>query len=200
MELELPEFENPPTDPMPLLIAWVENAEQLGVREPYNIALATADTTGAVTNRYVLAKTFDADGMLFATNTSSAKGIQLAANPQASAAIYWQETRQQLRITGDIVVATAEESDAIWVDRSVESQAAATASAQSETLVDDAEYRENSARLAAPGQPLPRPEDWNGYRLRPRSIEFWHGAANRMHRRLRYDLTSGGWTHERLYP
>lgn len=200
MELDLPEFENPPNDPMPLLTAWVERAEQLGVLEPYNIALATADGDGDVTNRYVLAKSFDADGMLFATNTSSAKGLQLTENPRASAAIYWRETRQQLRVTGSIFVATPEESDAIWVDRSVESQAAATASAQSEPLADDAEYLKNTALLAAPGLPLPRPKDWTGYRLQPGTIEFWHGAANRMHRRLRYDRTSDGWTHERLYP
>lgn len=185
---------------MPLLIAWVDQAEKLGVIEPYNIALATADGHGDVTNRFVLAKVFDPDGMLFATNTSSAKGLQLTANPRAAAVLYWRETRQQLRISGPIFVATPEESDTIWVDRSVESQAAATASFQSEQLPDDAEYRAHSSRLAAPGLPLPRPEDWNGYRLRPDTIEFWHGAANRMHRRLRYDLTDGGWSNERLYP
>lgn len=199
-ELTLPEFESPPSDPMPLLVAWVEQAENLGVLEPYNIALATADADGDVTNRFVLAKSFDTDGMLFATNMSSAKGIQLTENARASAAIYWRETRQQLRITGPVFIATTEESDEIWVDRSVESQAAATASAQSEPLTDDAEYRRFTALLAAPGLPLPRPEDWTGYRLRPDAIEFWHGAANRMHRRLRYDRTSEGWNHTRLYP
>lgn len=185
---------------MPLLIAWVNQAEQLGVVEPYNIALATTDGHGDVTNRFVLAKVFDMDGMLFATNTSSAKGVQMTENPRAAVAVYWVETRQQLRIAGPVSVATAAESDAIWVDRSVESQAAATASPQSARLPDDAEYRAHSSRLASPGLPLPRPEDWNGYRLRPDSIEFWHGAANRMHRRLRYDLTDGGWQNERLYP
>lgn len=185
---------------MPLLIAWMDQAEQLGVIEPYNVALATADGHGNVTNRFVLAKSFDLDGMLFATNTSSAKGLQLTMNPRASAAIYWRETRQQLRLTGRMAVATAEESDEIWADRSVQSQAAATASLQSEPLPDDAEYRANATRLAAPGLPLPRPDDWNGYRLHPDSLEFWHGGADRMHRRLRYDLTASGWAHERLYP
>lgn len=200
IELSLPEFENPPRDPLPLLISWVDQAERLGVLEPYNIALATSDGHGDVSNRFVLAKVFDADGMLFATNTSSAKGMQLTASPRAAVAIYWRETRQQVRLAGPVSVATTEESDAIWVDRSVESQAAATASVQSAPLPDDAEYRAAASRLAAPGLPLPRPEDWNGYRLRPDTIEFWHGGADRMHRRLRYDRMASGWTHERLYP
>lgn len=185
---------------MPLLIAWVDAAERLGVLEPYNIALATSDGHGNVSNRFVLAKLFDENGMLFATNTSSAKGAQLTENPRAAVAIYWRETRQQVRLVGPVSVATRAESDAIWVDRSIESQAAATASRQSEPLAEDAEYRANATRLAAPGLPLPRPEDWNGYRLRPDTIEFWHGGADRMHRRLRYDRTEGGWAHERLYP
>lgn len=200
IELELPEFESPPEDPLPLVVAWVDQAERLGVLEPYNIALATSDGHGEVTNRFVLAKLFDLNGMLFATNTSSAKGLQLTANPRASATLYWRETRQQLRLTGRIDLATAEESDSIWVDRSRESQAAATASLQSEPLPDDAAYRALAHRLAAQTEPLPRPEDWNGYRLLPDTIEFWHGGADRMHRRLRYDLGASGWTHLRLYP
>ncbi|MBB5633682.1 pyridoxamine 5'-phosphate oxidase [Cryobacterium mesophilum] len=200
IELELPEFEAPPADPLPLLLAWVATAERLGVIEPYNVAIATSDGAGDITNRFVLAKAFDRDGMTFATNTSSAKGIQLAAHPRASAVIYWRETRQQLRLTGPVEVLTSAESDEIWVDRPILSQAAATASVQSEPLPDDAEYRAQAARLAEPGVPLPRPDDWNGYRLRPDTIEFWHGGADRMHRRLRYDRTGTGWTHERLYP
>lgn len=200
IDLELPEFENPPADPMPLVVSWVDDAEKIGVIEPYNVAIATTDDAGDVTNRFVLAKVFDPEGMTFATNTSSAKGRQLAAHPRAAAVLYWRETRQQLRLTGPIEVLTAAESDEIWVDRSVQSQAAATASLQSELLPDDAAYRAEATRLAAPGIALPRPVDWNGYRLRPDSIEFWHGGADRMHRRLRYDRDASGWRHVRLYP
>lgn len=200
IELDLPEFDSPPDDPMPLLISWVDTAERVGVIEPYNMAIATADTHGDLGNRFVLAKSFDASGVTFATNTSSTKGHQLAANPRAAVVIYWRETRQQLRLTGAVELLTDAESDAIWTDRPVQSQAASTASEQSATLEDDAAYRAEAARLAAPGIPLPRPADWNGYRLRPDSIEFWHGGSDRMHRRLRYDRTPSGWTHRRLYP
>jgi len=200
IELDLPEFENPPADPMPLLSAWVDTAENCGVLEPYNVALATTDNDGDVTNRFVLAKSFTPEGMTFATNTSSAKGHQLRTHPRAAATIYWRETRQQLRLTGTVDLLAAVDSDEIWADRPVQSQAASTASAQSAPLPDDDEYRANAARLAAPGSPLPRPEDWNGYLLRPDSIEFWHGGADRMHRRLRYFRDDAGWHNERLYP
>jgi pyridoxamine 5'-phosphate oxidase len=200
LELDLPEFDAPPDDPMPLLVAWADTAERLGVVEPYNIVLATVDSRGDITNRFVLAKAFDLDGVTFATNTSSLKGRQLAENPRAAIVAYWRETRQQVRLTGPVELLTDAESDAIWVDRPLASQAASAASAQSAELEDDAAYRAEAARLAAPGVALPRPADWNGYRLRPDSLEFWHGGADRMHRRLRYDRTLTGWTHRRLYP
>ncbi len=200
LELDLPEFDRPPADPLPLLVAWAERVERLGVIEPYNIALATVDGEGDITNRFVLAKSFDLDGVTFATNSSSLKGRQLADNPRAAVVVYWRETRQQLRLTGSVELLPDAESDAIWADRPVQSQAASAASTQSADLGDDAAYRAEAARLGAPGTPLPRPADWNGYRLRPDSIEFWHGGADRMHRRLRYDRTASGWTHRRLYP
>jgi pyridoxamine 5'-phosphate oxidase len=200
VELDLPEFDRPPADPMPLLVAWADRAERLGVLEPYNMAIATVDGRGDIANRFVLAKSFDTEGVTFATNSSSLKGRQLAEVPRAAVVLYWREIRQQVRLTGAVGLLAAAESDAIWADRPVQSQAASTASEQSALLEDDAAYRAEAARLAASGAPLPRPADWNGYRLRPDALEFWHGGADRMHRRLRYDRTAAGWTHRRLYP
>ncbi|MCC6376452.1 MAG: pyridoxal 5'-phosphate synthase [Microbacteriaceae bacterium] len=200
IDLDLPEFDTPPADPMPLVIEWADRVVKLGVIEPYNIAIATVGADGDVTNRFVLAKLFDLNGVVFATNSSSVKGHQLAENPRAAIVAYWRETRQQLRLTGPVELASKELSDEIWRDRPLQSQAGSAASKQSEPLPDDAAYHEEAERLAAPGIPLPRPDDWNGYRLRPTTVEFWHGAASRMHRRLRYELTDSGWRHERLYP
>lgn len=185
---------------MPLLVAWADTAERMGVIEPYNIALATSDGEGNLTNRMVLAKAFDLEGVTFATNTGSLKGHQLTTNPRAAVTVYWRETRQQLRLVGAVEMLSSPESDEIWADRPVLSQAASAASHQSEPLMNEAEFFAESARLAAPGVNLPRPDDWNGYRLRPDTIEFWRGVHDRMHQRLRYNLRGETWTHERLYP
>lgn len=200
IQLELPEFDAPPADPMPLLVAWAETAERMGVIEPYNIAIATSDEHGNLTNRMVLAKEFDLEGVTFATNSSSLKGHQLHTNPRAAITLYWRETRQQLRLVGPVELLSSRESDAIWDDRSVLSQAASAASHQSAPLDDESDYRAEAARLASPGVALTRPADWNGYRLRPLTIEFWRGVTDRMHQRLRYDRIEDGWTHQRLYP
>jgi pyridoxine/pyridoxamine 5'-phosphate oxidase len=44
--LELPEFDSPPEDPLPLLERWLRTADERGVREPRALALATADGEG----------------------------------------------------------------------------------------------------------------------------------------------------------
>jgi pyridoxamine 5'-phosphate oxidase len=51
------------------------------------------------------------------------------------------------------------------------------------------------------GSEIPRPKHWGGYILKPVSIEFWQGSANRMHDRIRYTLQKNyKWKIERLEP
>ena len=50
------------------------------------------------------------------------------------------------------------------------------------------------------GDAPPRPPHWGGYRVIPRGIEFWQGRADRLHDRLLYTQSNGGWKIERLAP
>lgn len=200
IELDLPEFDAPPAEPMGLVIEWVDRAEAAGVAEPYNIALATVDAHGHVSNRFVLAKLFDTSGILFATNASSRKGHEISQTGHGAMVLFWQETRQQLRFVGRIERVSDALSDEIWFDRPIASQASAVASEQSAPLGDEAAFRAHAAELAQATTPFERPDEWGGYRLVPDEVEFWHGQPNRLHRRLRYERTPDGWTHERLQP
>jgi pyridoxamine 5'-phosphate oxidase len=61
---------------------------------------------------------------------------------------------------------------------------------------------ELAARVDAGEIPLECPEDWGGWLVRPRAIEFWQGRPSRLHDRFRYRLddSDGSWTIERLAP
>jgi pyridoxamine 5'-phosphate oxidase len=51
-----------------------------------------------------------------------------------------------------------------------------------------------------PGE-VPLGDDWGGYALRPRWIEFWENREDRLHDRIRYvRRPAGGWRLERLSP
>lgn len=54
-----------------------------------------------------------------------------------------------------------------------------------------------------PSIPVPKPEHWGGFLVRPLVVEFWQGRPSRLHDRLRYvrsSTDSSDWRLERLYP
>jgi dihydrophenazinedicarboxylate synthase len=197
--LELPEFEAPPDEPLPLLESWLQDAHARGVREPRALALATADSAGRPSNRIVLLKRAN-PSIVFAFSAKSRKGRDLAANPRAAGALYWRETLQQIVVEGTVERMSPTESDALFAERPPSGQATTVASHQGEELDDPAGLSREVDALLQSGDPLRRPEDWGGYRLEPDLIEFWHGSPDRLHRRLLYVLAGGRWTHRRVQP
>ncbi|MBB5159499.1 phenazine biosynthesis FMN-dependent oxidase PhzG [Saccharopolyspora phatthalungensis] len=199
--LHLPEFDAPPRNPVELLHRWLDIATEKGVREPRAVVLATANELGRPSSRVVLLKEITDDGeLVFTTHVNSRKGRDLAATPWASVNFYWRETLQQINVSGPVEPLPAARSDELFAERPVAAQATTAVSAQSTTLSDEQEMADRAQRLIDAGDPLPRPTGWGGYLLRPDAIEFWHGRANRLHRRLEYTRDGAAWAHRRLQP
>ncbi|MGH8172523.1 MAG: pyridoxamine 5'-phosphate oxidase, partial [Rhodanobacteraceae bacterium] len=179
-------------------------ARASGDREPNAMTLATADAHGRVSARIVLFKGADAGGFRFFTNYESAKGDQLAAHPQAALCFHWKLLREQVqvRIEGSVEKVSAVESDEYFASRPRGSQIGAWASFQSQPLdtrqTFERRYDDFDRRYAA--EPVPRPPNWGGYRLRPDRIEFWYGATYRLHERVCYAIRDGIWSKGLLYP
>lgn len=196
---DLPEFADPPADPLALLGSWVRSATAHGVREPSAVALATADAAGRPANRTLLVKDVAERGLTFTTDSGSPKGADLAVRPYAAMVFYWRETLQQIRVSGAVTPLPDDESDALFADRPLEARATTAASSQSEPLDSDAALRARAEALTAEAT-VPRPEGWLGYLLEPDEIEFWQGRTDRLHLRLRYRRADGSWTAHRLQP
>ena len=191
-----------PSDPIPVVRRWLEEAEAAGIRNPSAIALATADASGRPSVRHVLLRGIDGRGFLFYTNRSSRKGRELADDPRAAFSMYWRELDRQILVTGDVERLSDEESDAYFASRPREARLGAWASPQSEELSSRAEllerYAEVEARFA--DAEVPRPPFWGGYRVVPLSIELWVGRLHRLHDRFRYVREGDGWDLRRLAP
>lgn len=191
-------------DPEPLsqFRAWFTDAETAGVPAPEAMALATATPDGRPAVRMVLLKAADERGFAFYTNLESRKGLELGANPQAALLFHWQALGRQVRVEGTVGGVDREEAEAYFRSRPLGSRIAATASPQSRPIADRAELERlvEAARARFPGEDVPLPEHWGGYRLLPEAYEFWEHGDDRLHDRIRYLRGGTGWRRERLAP
>ena len=191
------------TDPFVKFQDWMKEA---WVHEPEDanaMTLATATPDGIPSARIVLLKGADAAGFVFYTNTQSRKGDEIAANARAALLFHWKLLGRQIRIEGHVERVTDAEADAYFSTRPRISRLGAWASDQSRDLPERTELERRLANYDTtyPGDDIPRPPHWSGFRIVPDRFEFWQNMPFRLHDRTVYAKSPGnGWTVSKLYP
>jgi len=174
------------------------------VREPHAMTLSTSDADGRPDARILILKNVDRRGWHFASKAGSPKAMQVDSQPQVALTFYWPALGRQIRLRGIATLLPAEECAADFLDRPVGARISAVASRQSEAPEDEwqleANISETKALLKAnPDYVSPA---WRVYTVAPDTVEFWQGASDRNHKRLRYHLTDDGqeWESAHLWP
>ncbi|ORA77536.1 pyridoxamine 5'-phosphate oxidase [Mycobacterium malmoense] len=166
---------------------WIDDAERAGVAEPNAMVLATV-AEGRPVSRSVLCKSADETGITFFTNYDSAKGVELAATPYASATFPWYQLGRQFHIRGPVSKVDPEVTRDYWSKRPRGSQLGAWASHQSRPIASRAALLDQLAAVTArfaDYERVPVPPGWGGYLIAPEVVEFWQGRENRVHNRIR---------------
>jgi pyridoxamine 5'-phosphate oxidase len=189
-------------EPFALFAEWLDEATASEVNDPNGTALATVDETGLPNVRMVLLKDFDERGFVFYTNFESNKGREILSSMKAAMCFHWKSLRRQVRIRGNVEVVSDAEADDYYATRPRQSRLGAWASAQSRPLAARQVLVDAVSEMNAkyPGDAIPRPAHWSGFRIVPSNIEFWQDGEFRLHDRIEFRHSGSGWTKARLYP
>ncbi|KUF43620.1 pyridoxamine 5'-phosphate oxidase [Myroides marinus] len=192
-------------NPMMQFRKWFYEVEDFGgVDEVNAMTVSTIGLDGFPKSRVVLLKSYDEEGFVFYTNYNSEKGKAILANPHLCLSFFWPSAERQVIIKGIATKASATQSDNYFDSRPLGSRLGAIVSNQSEVIPNHEvlEQAINKLEKEVTEDSVKRPDNWGGFVVKPVSIEFWQGRANRLHDRIRYTLTEDGldWKIERLAP
>ena len=190
-------------DPRTLMVQFVTEAIEADVPEPHAITLITVDSSNRPDARVLIIKDINENGdIAIATSAKSAKGNQLASNPHVALSWYCTPHARAIRIRGTASLADSDVSKADFRARSAKAKAIALAGVQSSpvapgtdraALIDDMKAKlEETGDVDA--------TEWQVWMITPEEVEFWQGAKDRNHDRLKYKRTEGGWERATLWP
>lgn len=190
------------SDPFVQFERWFNALLMLEIKDPNAMVLATANAAGEVDQRIVLLKAFNSKGFDFYTNKQSHKARDISENPNVSLHFPWHAIERQIKVNGVAKVLSEKDNDTYFASRPRESQLAAWASAQSQSVPSREALMAQFEHLSQQyPNAVPRPPHWGGYRVEAYKIEFWQGGANRLHDRFVYSRQDEKtWSLTRLSP
>ena len=182
--------------------SWFEEAKK-SEPIPTAMSLSTVNNNGEPTLRTVLLKLFDKKGFVFFTNYKSRKADHITDNPNVAVLFNWISLERQVSINGVAEKIKTRESITYFMSRPRGSQLGAWVSDQSSVLSSRKILElklEEIKRKFSDGE-IPLPDFWGGYRIIPKTFEFWQGRPDRLHDRFIYlKLSNKMWKIDRIAP
>ena len=189
-------------DPIVQFETWFEQVKE-AEPIPTAMSLSTVNNNGEPTLRTVLLKLFDKKGLVFFTNYKSRKAEHIADNSNVAVLFNWVALERQISINGVAEKIKTRESITYFKSRPRGSQIGAWVSDQSSILSsrEILEMKLDEIERKFSGVEVPLPDFWGGFRIKPKTFEFWQGRPNRLHDRFVYSRQSNeSWKIDRIAP
>ena len=188
-------------NPFDLFKKWYDLACKSEINDPNAMTLSTI-FNNKPSSRMVLLKSYDKLGFVFYTNSNSKKGKSIDINNNVALNFHWKSQNRQVRVEGITNKVKSNFADLYFKSRPRESQIGAWSSNQSDKLSTRNELINNIKKFEKKfkGKDIPRPSFWNGYIVKPETIEFWQEMPFRIHDRVVYTFMKNSWGVKKLYP
>lgn len=191
----------PADHPLRELEVWIEEARGEGVPQPASVAFVTVGEGARPSARTVTLKRIEEDALIFTSALWTRKAKEIEANPQVALLFHWPALGRQVHVTGEATLAERAVAEELFSQRDLFHQLQTVVSRQGEPIDDLEEIRGRLAHLAEVQETRPAcPEDWGALRVRPRTIELWNEADDRIHERRLFKHEDGDWALTLLAP
>jgi len=191
------------SQPIEFFKLWFDDAlNNKDIEEANAMTLTTLGLDDFPKGRVVLLKSFTEAGFIFYTNYKSEKGLSIEYHSKVGLSFFWPPLERQVIIKGEIEKISSVDSDNYFSSRPKGSQISALVSEQSKAI-RSREILEKKMDLMEKKyitKEIKRPENWGGYLVKPKSVEFWQGRPNRLHDRILCTLVKNSWEIKRLSP
>ena len=190
-------------DPYPTFINWIhEEVTNPKSKFPTACVLSTIAINGFPNARNVSLKEIRYPFLIITTSLSSHKGKEIAKNAKVALTFWWESSNRQVRIQGVASPINNEDADFYFSERSKSAQVISTISKQSDILKDAGKLRELYLKFMIDykEKPIPRPNNWKGFKIEPIKMEFLEFRDTRFHNRVVYTQNKGLWSVMQVQP
>jgi pyridoxamine 5'-phosphate oxidase len=177
-----------------------KNAEFSNQKNIEAACLATVSDQRKPRTRYVNIKYINDNEIIFFSNYTSAKAIEINSNKNIALTFFWSSANIQIRIEGKINKLSGTRSDQHWKIRSKYKNALAISSDQSSLSGSYQEVIDNYNNSLNLDDLSVRPNYWGGYVIQPSYFEFWQGHESRINQRTIFKRNKTLWSKYYLQP
>lgn len=190
-------------DPIEKFKNWYrEETEKSSIRIPSACCLTSIGRDGYPNSRFVSLKEVLEGKFVITGPLNSKKGIELLSNSKTSLTFWWTETERQIRIQGDSFQIEKDLADKYFKERNKESQIVSLISEQGRETTNLGELMAlfEKKKTEYKDVEIDRPNDWSGFYIVPKRIEFMAFEKNRFHFRELYAYENDNWDKVILQP